>query len=395
MEILFVSHKYPPSTGGMEKQSYELITGMQKYAKVHTIIHQHGTSKVLFFLTLNQQILKVCRENPGISVVHFNDGLMAAMCLNHRGYSHLKRVVTVHGLDVVFPNRIYKKNILPEYRNYDLIIAVSRATANACTERGIPQEKIIVISNGVDASIADNGYTAADLDVIRQYGLDIQNKRLLVCMGRAVKRKGFSWLVKNIIPQLKGDFTLAIIGPFPQQRSLADKVIGTLPPKLARQVTLFLGWPTDEHELRSLLLKPQFKDKVKHLGKLPLDHLLKVVSAADAFLMPNIPVSGDLEGFGLVCLEACLCGTKVFASDLEGIKDVISHNNNGYLLPAGDIAAWTAALNLLIDQPGAYGLQPNEIKEYSLKKFGWDKMVHEYLQSFKTLVQEPEAIYQD
>ncbi|MDR1601380.1 MAG: glycosyltransferase [Tannerella sp.] len=53
----------------------------------------------------------------------------------------------------------------------------------------------------------------------------------------------------------------------------------------------------------------------------------------DAFLMPNIPVEGDMEGFGLVCLEASACGTLVFAADIDGIPDAVRNGKNGFLLP--------------------------------------------------------------
>ncbi|MCC8409744.1 glycosyltransferase family 4 protein [Mucilaginibacter sp. UR6-1] len=386
MEILFVSHKHPPATGGMEKQSYELVRGMKKHARIHAIVYKTGTSKLRFFMSLNRRIVAMCRKYPGISVIHYNDGLMAAICMRHKGYEHLKRTVTLHGLDVVFPNNTYRRSVLPEYKKFDKIFAVSNATANACIKYGIPAEKIKVISNGVDASIADClPQPALVNDIAAQHGLQLDNKRVLICMGRAVKRKGFAWLIKHVMPALSDDFTLLIIGPFKPRAPFADKIIRSLPPKTRRQVTSFLGWPTDEEEIRRLLQKSGTANRVKHLGRLPFEDILQLLMAAEAFIMPNIRVPGDLEGFGLVCLEACLCGTKVFASNIEGIKDVISHGHNGYLLPAANKAAWIDALSKLNSQPRHYKLQPKQIKAYTMKHFGWDKMVKEYLDCFEEL----------
>ena len=39
MSILFVSHKYPPATGGMEKQSFELIQGIAQHQKIFKIVY--------------------------------------------------------------------------------------------------------------------------------------------------------------------------------------------------------------------------------------------------------------------------------------------------------------------------------------------------------------------
>jgi phosphatidyl-myo-inositol dimannoside synthase len=59
-------------------------------------------------------------------------------------------------------------------------------------------------------------------------------------------------------------------------------------------------------------------------------------AAADLFVMPNIPVEGDMEGFGIVLLEANRAGVPAVASDLEGIRDVIEPGENGYRVPHGN-----------------------------------------------------------
>jgi glycosyltransferase involved in cell wall biosynthesis len=73
--------------------------------------------------------------------------------------------------------------------------------------------------------------------------------------------------------------------------------------------------------------------RIKHLGRLPFEEIVTILKHADAFVMPNIKVDGDMEGFGLVCLEACLCGATVYASDIDGIPDAIHQGKNGFLLP--------------------------------------------------------------
>ncbi|MEJ0072837.1 MAG: glycosyltransferase [Candidatus Saccharibacteria bacterium] len=52
--------------------------------------------------------------------------------------------------------------------------------------------------------------------------------------------------------------------------------------------------------------------------------LYALYNASDLFVMPNIPVANDIEGFGLVATEASSCGTPVIGSDLEGIKDAVT-----------------------------------------------------------------------
>jgi len=382
MEILFVSHKYPPSTGGMEKQSYELINGMKRYATVHAILPKEGESKLAFFAALRKKITLECEMHPDITLIHFNDALIAAVCLGHKDYLHLQRVVTVHGLDIVFPNWIYQRFILPKFNRFDLIIAVSHATAKACMDRKIDPKKVIVVPNGVDHSIADiNQKERFSVDLSAKFDYP-GGKPILVAMGRAVKRKGFSWFIERVMPSLPKEFLLLIIGPFSLEPTQTEKILRWLPSRLRRQIELALGFPTDEANLRILLKK---SPNVKHLGKLPFEEVLQILQSADAFVMPNIAVNGDMEGFGLVCLEASLAGTYVLAANIDGIPEAIHDGENGMLLPSGNVSVWSNTLNNLAKNPKFYNQKGENSCLYTLQHFGWEQMVKAYMDTFYSL----------
>ncbi|MFP5080644.1 glycosyltransferase family 4 protein [Pedobacter sp. JCM 36344] len=386
MEILFVSHKYPPATGGMEKQSYELIRGMAALTKVHQLVYTQGESRICFFLSLEKRIKLLLSKNPGITIIHFNDGLIAAVSLLHTGYLYLKRSVTFHGLDVVFPSLLFQKVIFPKFNNFDLVFAVSSATATACRQRGISEEKTVVVKNGVDVSDGI-AVTRTDIDdmMARNHGLDIRGKQVLMAIGRPVKRKGFSWFIKNVLPLLDLDTVLLLIGPTQDTTSFSHRFIGALPNRLKDKIELFLGSPSDERELRQLLEYPNQNPKVIRMGKLPLQEMNELLSVADAFVMPNIEVYGDMEGFGLVCLEACMQGAKVFAAASGGITDAIVHGKNGVLLPSGDAESWAAALNRnRLNQEDTL-LSPDQIISFTTENFSWEKMSSEYHQHFLKL----------
>ncbi|ULT24159.1 hypothetical protein KUH03_34775 [Sphingobacterium sp. E70] len=76
----------------MEKQSFELINNAALYLKVHTIVYDNEESILTFFFRLNQRILSKIKDNPGIRLLHFNDGLIAALASFHKGYDHLKKL---------------------------------------------------------------------------------------------------------------------------------------------------------------------------------------------------------------------------------------------------------------------------------------------------------------
>jgi glycosyltransferase involved in cell wall biosynthesis len=391
MEILFVSHKYPPATGGMEKQSFELINGVKRYAKVHTLVYEGKENRMKFFLKLNGRINRLCKTHPGISVIHFNDALIAAVSLTHRGYGHLKRTMTVHGLDVVFPSFLYQRVILPRFNRFDLIIAVSEATRNACIARNIQKDKVVVIQNGVDTVIKARASRIEINTLLRErYFLESTGKHILVAMGRPVKRKGFSWFIRNVMPALHKDFILLLIGPaFGEAEN--NQLFQLLPGFLRKRMELFLGYPSDAVHIRALLKDPAISQRVRHLGKLPLKELTDIISVADAYVMPNIPLEGDMEGFGLVCLEAAMCGTRVFASRLEGITDAIHHEKNGFLVPPADASAWIATLNQLRAVPNNFDLPPDHIVSFTRHTFSWQRMTDRYMGAFMKLVNKKET----
>jgi len=386
MEILFITHKYPPSIGGMEKQSFELTQGMKKHARVHLLCADGSESKARFFWSLKSRIRQILLQNPGISILHFNDGLAASFCSGIDDFPGLIRSVTLHGLDVVFPNAFFQSKILPKFRNFQSIIAVSHATAQACIQRGLDPRDITVIPNGVDHGIAQFKPDEVTKNAfLKKYGVLFEGKKTLVMMGRPVLRKGFSWFLNHVLSGLPMDLQIVIIGPFRKKRPFSAYLMDSLPESFRKQLELMFGMPTDEDNLRKLLQKPEIQARVRHLGRLPFTEILQIMSAADAFVMPNIPVPGDMEGFGLVCLEANLCSLPVFAANLEGITDAIQDKKNGWLIPARDSNAWLSALDILKNDPAFvhdFGLRS---MQYVLENFGWEKMVEAYFNHFKNL----------
>ncbi len=370
----------------MEKQSYELIKGMTSLTKTHHIVYNNKEGRFSFFFLLGKRIRNTIKENPGIAIIHFNDGLIGAFSMLHFGYSHLKRTVTLHGLDVVFPGIIYQKIILPKFNRFNLVFAVSNATANACRIRGIESEKVVVVNNGVSnaAKCIKSNFDVSSF-LLAQYQVDIKHTKLLVAIGRPVKRKGFSWFIKNVMPKLNDDFILLLIGPVPKEGGILNRIVNNMPFILRNKIELFLGAASDEGELKGLLKNKLNSRNVFRLGKLPIEQMDAILGIAYAFVMPNIEIEGDMEGFGLVCIEAALKGTRVIASASGGITDAITHGKNGILLPPGHIASWIHYLNLKSDDKDSICLPTADVIKFTTNRFSWEKMCNEYLSHFLKL----------
>ncbi|AEB11484.1 glycosyltransferase family 4 protein [Marinithermus hydrothermalis] len=84
--------------------------------------------------------------------------------------------------------------------------------------------------------------------------------------------------------------------------------------------------------------------RVRFLGPRAPQDLPPIYSAADVTVLPSIGV----ESFGLVLLESLACGTPVIASALPGVRTVVAHGSDGYLVPPGDVPALARALEELL-----------------------------------------------
>ena len=120
---------------------------------------------------------------------------------------------------------------------------------------------------------------------------------------------------------------------------------------------------------------------------MPMSDILQILKSSEAFVMPNIKVEGDMEGFGLVALEAILAGTVVFAAGHEGITDAIHDQLNGFLLPSGDEQQWVARLNHHLEHPISEE-NKTAFQQYTLQHYSWEKMVSEYYQWFQIIIQK-------
>ena len=377
-----MSHKFPPSTGGMEKHCYELLAGMEKRCQTHRLIYDGRKSRLLFFLSLRRKIGKICRAHPHIGIIYFNDALIAAFCSFFKRRKHVSYAVTLHGLDVVFPSGIYHRYIFNRLNRYDRMIAVSRATARKALALGIDPEKLAVVPNGVDVPCNRDTPGGIFRDWLSTKRIDPAGRILLLMTGRPVKRKGFSWFAEHVFPHLQEQFYLLIAGPFHPAPAWTERFIYLLPAKMREKIMLFFGYFSDERRLRNIIGKT---DRIRHLGCLSRSEIELLYSKVDAFLMPNIPVEGDMEGFGLVCLEASAHGAPVFASDIDGIPDAIIHEKNGFLLPPQDAAAWVAKLNDFAHNTDAYRACKARFARFTVANYSWERMVDAYHDIFKNL----------
>ena len=370
----------------MQRQCFELVEGLKKRARVHLLV-QVNTSKLVFFFTVVRKARRILKDNSSINLIYVNDGLMAFVLTRLLKNLNIPIVATIHGLDIVFPMTFFQKWIRKNLTKYNAIVAVSEATRGECVERGIDPARAFTVRNGFEPKkprLAD--YEAITKLLKERYGLDVRDKQVIVSVGRGVRRKGFSWFIRNVFPKLPDDTVYLIVGPGANVK-LIRFLMFLLPEGLFQKLVLFAGLATDEVEIKRAVEEYGFNNRVARISGLSNEEVGEVIRLARISIMPNVKVEGDYEGFGLVALEAVSNGTLCVAAGIEGITSAIEHNKNGILVSSGNAEEWVRTLTYLLGHQEVIYSKSLEFQKYNLEhSFSWDRMAEEYFNIFTKLV---------
>jgi glycosyltransferase involved in cell wall biosynthesis len=103
----------------------------------------------------------------------------------------------------------------------------------------------------------------------------------------------------------------------------------------------------DLEEVRRLAARLELADRIQCIGWLEAPRKRAELAGATVFVLPS-----HLEGMPMSLLEAMAWGLPAIATSVGGVPEVIDHNVNGLLVPAGDIDALAAAIARLMSEPG-------------------------------------------
>ena len=361
MKLLCISRKHPPSVGGMQAMNYELIRRLARDTDA-TVIRWGGSQWFLpFFLPwalIRSLALLPRRRRP--DAIYLGDALLAPLGLLLKRIFGRPVAVTVHGRDLTFRFPFYRAVIGFSLRRLDRVVAVSRHTAGICLAIGMPEERCVVIPNGVDpaAHIPNPADSEAALRWLGERGVD-PGRPMVLTVGRMVKRKGIAQFIGKALPPL------ARAHP-----GILYLVVGEGKERAAIQA-----------EIRRHAMEPH----VLLAGRPPADLVRGLMGLASVFVMPNIPVAGDVEGFGLVALEGGCAGLPVVASDLEGIRDAIVPGKNGALVTWDDTGGFVSAIGAFLSDGEIRSAAGKAAKEFNRANFGWDAAASRYLEVIESM----------
>lgn len=358
MKVLFITRKYPPSKGGMEKISYGLINNFPEFKNAKVISWGKSQKWMIFFIPwafLKSSYLLALKK---IDIVHFGDCALSFMGYFLKKIFKIPTVVTAHGLDLTYNNNLYQFMIKKTLNEFNKVICVSTATQSIAINKGVEFNKCAIINDGIDTS---EWYLSDDKKDLKKrlkekIKFNPEGKFLLLSVGRLVERKGIYWFIKNVFPKLEGNYIFLIVGGGKEKQKIKD-----------------------------LITSLNFKNRILMLDKVSNDTLKLLYNSTDAFIMPNIPVSGDMEGFGIVAIEAASCGLPVVASNLEGIKDAIKDGKNGFLVEPYDVQDYIRKINFVANMENITEFKNKQIK-YTNENYNLKKISYKYYSLFKKIL---------
>ena len=358
--IVFITRKYPPSVGGMEQLSFYLTTGVANREPAR-IIKWGGSQKWLPFFVIWAVVraLWLLATQP-VDLIHISDLVLAPVGWFLRLVGRRPVVANAHGLDVIYPNRLYQTTVLSCARRLDRVICNSEHTRRECVKRGIPEARTRVIPPGFAPEAFGTTLSEPERNRWRaRWTIADDPTHFLLTVGRLVPRKGVYFFVSEVLPRLaknRGDWVYLVIGDGPERQRIAEAT------------------GRDESVAR----------RVHLLGQVPDNELRAAYAAADLFVMPNVAVSGDSEGFGIVTLEARAAGLPVIASDVDGIADAFSPAEDGLLVPPGDAIAFVEAIERQMNLPLTPAARLDRSRLLAAR-YGWPQIITEYLDVFRSV----------
>lgn len=227
-------------------------------------------------------------------------------------------------------------------RRADLMLTSSRFAASIVTSVGVSPQRIRVIHPGVDTVRFNPDVDGSALRSRFAPGADC----VLLTVGRLQRRKGH-------------DKTIEALGPlrreFPGLRYL------------------IAGDGSERARLEGLAAEHGVSDIVTFLGAVAEEDLPRLYAACDVFLMPARQIGADVEGFGIVYLEAAAVGRPTIGGRSGGVGEAISDGKTGILVNGDDTGELAAAIRRLAGSRELRQRMGDEGRRRVMSDFVWQR----------------------
>ena len=379
-KTLLLTENFPPKEGGSGRWFWELYSRLpndkvlivandtpegREFDKTHKLdvvrIELESTEWGLastkglgFYWVTIRKVLKLIKKH-GIEEVHCGrvipEGVIARALKLLAGARYN---CFVHGEDVetAATSREHSLIVKNVCKNASMLICNSENTANIVRKLGFDSgSKCEVLHPGVDTS----RFEVAAPDTSFRQKMGWSGKRVLLTVGRLQRRKGQDFLIKSMPALLKEfpDLFYAVVG----RGECYDELISLV----------------DQHKLHdNVCVYPDMDDEA----------LIKCYQQCDIFILPNRTIDNDIEGFGMVLVEAQVCGKPVIAGDSGGTRETMNIGKTGHIIDCSSTENLLKELSPILRNREIVDGEV-DIADYAKKRFNWDQHVAKAKRLFK------------
>ena len=249
----------------------------------------------------------------------------------------------VHGEDVqaASESRELSWVVSRVFGHCDQIVANSENTAEILTSKWrVFPEKLVVLHPGMDATV----FRPAEPNPAFSEAMGWTGKTVLLTVGRLQRRKGHDMLIRSLpgLTSAHPELLYAIVGDGEQAQEL-------------RQLSHDLG--VDRY--------------VQFLNELDDHSMIQCYQNCNLFVLPNRTDGADIEGFGMVLVEAQACGKAVVAGDSGGTRETMHPGVTGRIVDCTSHETLQGTLDELLADPGLLRRMGAKGREFVVDRFDW------------------------
>lgn len=239
-----------------------------------------------------------------------------------------------------------KKKLIQVLLAADRVVYINEETKKTLLQLGVLERQLVKVWPGVDDGYFNEQNNEDVARVIATYNL---KQPYIFAFGRLVPRKGFDVLIDAFakLDQMKfPHLQLVIAGDGPERKNLEGAA------------------------------KRNFLDaSVKFLGFVPQEDVVALYSGAKIFaLTPRVDAS-DIEGFGIVYMEAAACGVPAIGTRIGGVPEAIEHNVSGLVVAPDSSKDVADALALLLSDEQLRSKLGAAARKRAWDDFRWSKRI--------------------
>ncbi len=379
MKVLLLTWNFPPALGGMEVMIASIFHGLRErghnvravtaWAKdappeedVHRAPRPGVPAYVLFSFFRGWALCRASRPD----FILCGSVLTAPAAWLLSIFFRRPWGVPLYGSDLMAGGRMSRLVLRFLLRRADRLFPISRFTQSLVEQLGVDTRRAVIIHPGVDPKPFEREPEEGAEALLAE----CKGRRVLMTVGRLVRRKGVLEFVRDVMPDLIKDYpdVLFLVVGDDGAQSLIHSREGM------------------RKQIEAVIQEKVLYEHVRLLGRLPDRDLVRLYFHAHIFVLPGLDLPGDIEGFGIVFSEAALAGVPAVASRTGGVPDAIEDGKTGLLVPPGDRQALTQALKSLLDDEERRAQMGRAAAERARTTLAWDVIVDQYEQALKDAV---------